>query len=92
MSVQIPIIPQKGIKTVTTFVTTNIFFVLIFQCRWIYQNPRVLIVDVIACDNPIYVNVRKEKLNLAFWQIEIRVPVVFNPSANKKYATRYTKV
>jgi hypothetical protein len=33
---------------VTTFVTTNMRFVLIFQYRWMYQNPSVDAVDVIA--------------------------------------------
>jgi hypothetical protein len=40
--VHIPIIPQRGIRHVTTFVTTNILFVEIFQYLCMYQNPRVL--------------------------------------------------
>jgi hypothetical protein len=35
-------LPQSGMSTVTTFVTTNIFFVEIFQYRWMYQKPNVL--------------------------------------------------
>ena len=46
--VQMPISPQSGIRTVTTLVITNIFFVLIFQYRWMYQKPSVLIRDVLV--------------------------------------------
>lgn len=77
--VQIPIIPHRGMRIVTTFVTTNIFFVLIFQYFWIYQNPNVLAVDVIACAKPRYVFCRKLNENLSFWHIKTRVPVVFRP-------------
>jgi hypothetical protein len=35
-----------------TNVTHTIFFVLIFQCLWMYQKTRVLTVEVIACDKP----------------------------------------
>ena len=48
MLVHRPIIPHRGIRIVTTFVTTNIVFVGIFQYRWMYQKPSVLMVDVIA--------------------------------------------
>jgi len=47
-----PIIPHRGIRMVTTFVTINIFFVGIFQYFWIYQNPKVLAVEVIAWAKP----------------------------------------
>ena len=48
LSVHMPIMPHSGIMIVTTFVTTNIVFVGIFQYRWMYQKPSVLMVDVIA--------------------------------------------
>jgi len=44
-----------------------------------YQNPNVLIVDVIACASPRYVFWRKLKENLSFWQIATSVPVVLRP-------------
>jgi hypothetical protein len=53
-----------------------------------YQKPRVLIVEVIACARPRYVFCRKEKLNLSFWQIETSVPVVLRPSASRKNEKR----
>ena len=79
MSVQRPIMPQSGIIIVTIFVTTNIFFVLIFHHFWMYQKPSVLAVDVIACASPRYVFCRNENENLSFWQIDTSVPVVFRP-------------
>lgn len=36
-------------------------------------------VDVIACDKPRYVLCKNEKLNLSFWQMDTRVPVVLSP-------------
>jgi hypothetical protein len=63
--------------------TITIFFVLIFQYLWIYQNPSVLMVDVIACARPRYVLYRKEKENLSFWQMETRVVVVFKPCSQR---------
>ena len=44
-----------------------------------YQNPNVLIVDVIACERPRYVFCRKLNSNLSFWHIETSVPVVLRP-------------
>ncbi len=57
----------------------TIRFVLIFQYLWIYQKPSVLAVEVIAGANPRYVFCKKLNWNLSFWQIDTRVPVVFNP-------------
>ena len=56
-----------------------IFLVEILKYFWRYQNPKVLIVDVIACDSPRYVFCRKLKENLSFWQIDTSVPVVLSP-------------
>ena len=86
--VQIPIIPHRGMRQVTTLVTANIRFVRIFQYFWIYQNPSVAIVDVIAWASPKYVFCKNENWNLSFWHIETRVPVVFRPSASKKKEKR----
>jgi hypothetical protein len=69
-----PIIPQSGMRIVTTLVTTNMRFVLIFQYRWMYQNPSVDAVDVSAWESPRYVFLRNENWNLSFWQIETSVP------------------
>jgi hypothetical protein len=38
-----------------------------------------LAVDVTAWLRPRYVLYKKENWNLSFWQIDIRVPVVFSP-------------
>lgn len=57
----------------------TIVFVGIFQYLWIYQKPKVLMVDVIACARPRYVFCKKLNWNLSFWQIDIKVPVVFKP-------------
>lgn len=57
----------------------TIFFVLILKYLWKYQNPSVLIVDVMACARPRYVFCRKLKENLSFWHIATKVPVVFSP-------------
>ena len=57
----------------------TIFFVLILKYLWKYQNPSVLIVDVMAWARPRYAFCRKLKENLSFWHIATKVPVVFSP-------------
>lgn len=70
-----PNIPQKGMNTLKKFVTRNIRLVLILKYFWIYQNPKVEMVEVTAWTIPRYVSWRNEKDTLLFWIMLTSVPV-----------------
>jgi hypothetical protein len=57
-----------------------------------YQKPNVEKVEQAAWERPRYVISRNENDTTLFWIIEMRVPVVFSPSARRKKATRYMNV
>jgi hypothetical protein len=56
-----PNIPQKGINTLKKLVMRNIIFVRILKYFWMYQKPKVEMMEHTAWVIPRYVNWRKEK-------------------------------
>jgi hypothetical protein len=50
--VQSPTIPQSEIRTLKRFVTRNMLLVRNLKYFWIYQNPKVEVIEHTACVMP----------------------------------------
>lgn len=50
--VQSPTIPQSGIRALKRFVTRNMVLVRNLKYFWIYQNPKVEVIEHTACVMP----------------------------------------